>query len=286
MVRGRQLDSIHEFSGTGWHLVFETYNTGTPGESFGGKMSWGHINMVGQHMALYFGRLDYTRCYRMFLPTTWANPRAQQSANQPFADHLDTYFLRTPWFDGGLRGYNKIAAGLQIAAERLPEDYMLSVFFQVDYDVTQYTLMSGITADDFVDGLFVGEFGDEVRGIYDGRSFKRIRFTVQVGDPNGDTDTFIINDVVFSYIKTTASTNTWNVSIRADKNHGDYTAEQLMTNLKGLVAQTGFTDFRFSKDEDEPVYRVFVSRSGGNEALHFEEGGSVMLGLLEINSSP
>jgi hypothetical protein len=264
--------SLHEYTGTGWHLIWQGLNS-TTSTAIENSMA------ISQHEGNY--RLYWaagssgvaTTLYYINLPRSFANPRQRARQTGGFSTSGD---LWTGIFDAGMRGYNKLANAVDVTVSHMPAGATLTVYYKTSgfsLTGTAWNTLGTVTAT----GTTSLPFGTLAAGIYPGLVFERIQF--QFGLAGGSSENaFLMESAVLSFIALKPSSYSWTVGINLDESHGGLSPQDIIDALDDIIEAGVMVPFVLRGT----TYRVFVSQVQGALDTGASEGGTRTVSLLQI----
>ena len=261
--------SVHEWTGSGWHEVWELpsgnaipLSAGISRATNGQMLIWG----VTAPIAALSGM------YAMNLPITFANPRQRITQSTGLAQTSGQ--LTTGVFDAGMQGYKKVASALDIRMTSLSFSGggQFLVQYKID-DATSWSNLGYVTTT----GVTSLPFGTLTDGIYPGEVFERIqfRFTASV------TTVFLMESATLSFVKTVPPSNSWTPTIDLSAEWKGNSPETMRQHIDDILVNRVFVPLVLRGT----TYRVMVSASSGSSQTGFDESSIRQISLLEIPQS-
>ena len=261
--------SVHEWTGSGWHEVWELpsgnaipLSAGISRATNGQMLIWG----VTAPIAALSGM------YAMNLPITFANPRQRITQSTGLAQTSGQ--LTTGVFDAGMQGYKKVASALDIRMTSLSFSGggQFLVQYKID-DAASWSNLGYVTTT----GVTSLPFGTLTDGIYPGEVFERIqfRFTASV------TTVFLMESATLSFVKTVPPSNSWTPTIDLSAEWKGNSPETMRQHIDDILVNRVFVPLVLRGT----TYRVMVSASSGSSQTGFDESSIRQVSLLEIPQS-
>jgi hypothetical protein len=227
----------------------------------------------------------------MQLPTDFANPRAAITTLVPMGIG-NYYFVETSEFDADMFGYIKIANAVQFSIE-LPFDSgagqhdTMRILYRADRG-EWVQLWNGLA----LAGRYTVPFGKGIGAsrpapghpsdrLYTGISFETIQFRIEWRGNAGASGPSLLNNFVFSFLKTVSSNDSFTITVDCSKGSGDYSPQELMDYIDNLTSVKQFGVMTIG----EYSYRVFVAQNGGTRYGGDSQIGMRSLSIVEISPS-
>lgn len=261
--------SMHEWTGSGWHEVWELpsgnaipLSAGISRATDGQMLIWGVTTPFSSTSGVYI----------MELPIAFANPRQRITQSSGIA--ATSGQLTTGVFDAGMQGYKKVASALDIRMTSLSFSGggQFLVQYKID-DATSWSNLGYVTTT----GVTSLPFGTLTDGIYPGEVFERIqfRFTASV------TTVFLMESATLSFVKTVPPSNSWTPTIDLSAEWKGNSPETMRQHIDDILVNRVFVPLVLRGT----TYRVMVSASSGSSQTGFDESSIRQISLLEIPQS-
>lgn len=282
--------SVHEWSGFGWHCVWATSNA-----TVNGRLG---ITAASDEYVVYWGLANSGTIYKQNIPTAFTNPReaiAQSGGDLimgnftnvvtvGFFDYYQaTYYLDTGKFDANMKGYRKIAQGveLDLLYARNGSEEAKRIYYRIDNDTT----WTQLGADFYSDGMHQFTFGPtDPDGHTIGIDFEEIEFRVEVQDnlqiPAVIGETAVFSSLTFSFLKIMNPSLAWTTQLDLREDYHDAAPETMLGFLTELRTLPRF----FNIKHRSTTYRVRMSGMQGNEEGGNDTRSTYQCSWLEIPS--
>lgn len=268
-------NSLHEWTGTGWHMIWQEVREQS--DEFTDRQivpfSMG-ISRGGGNYRLYWCTYDLDtadqRFYYIDLPVSYSNPR--QIARTSGGAMAGSFYLETPVFDAGMRGYKKIANAIDVSLSNTPATGTLTVKYRAD-GATDWTDLGATVQGQ--SGTYTLPFGVGA-DVDAGLVFERIQFRFEMD--GATTDSFILNSAVLSFIKTMPGSLAWTADVKLDTEYKGKSPAQLREHIRGILDNRAFVPMI----KNGTTYRVYLSQIKGASESGFDERGNLMVSILQI----
>ena len=260
--------SLHEWTGSGWHELWELDNgTAIPCSGGVSRATNGQMLLWGASSA----GVGQSGMYVMQLPTTFANPRQRITQSTGLAQ--TSGFLETGVFDAGMQGYKKVASSLDVKMTSLTiVGGSFTIKYRID-DASSWTTLGTVTTT----GTTSLPFGTLTDGIYPGEVFERIQFRFEAAT----SCVFLMESAVLSFVKTVPPSNSWTPTIDLSAEWKGNSPETMRQHIDDILVNRVFVPLVLRGT----TYRVMVSASSGSSQTGFDESSIRQISLLEIPQS-
>jgi hypothetical protein len=207
-------------------------------------------------------------------------------------------YLETMEFDADMEAYIKIGNAFQFYLEEPDPElidalvYTIKILMRVDRG--DWTVIGSRLARA---GRYTIPLGDLISvskpapghpstQLHTGVAFERIQFRVELHRPgsgaygNGNKQPIITN-MVFNFLKTVSSNDSFTITVDCSKGSGDYSPQELMDYIDNLTSVKKFGVMTIG----EYSYRVFVAQNGGTRYGGDSQIGMRSLSIVEISPS-
>lgn len=272
--------SLMEFTGSGWHPVWES--TGATGTA-----TWAVTSSTATHERIVWGYGGELHTQK--LSKTSALPRQRWEAGE--ARFTNSGYLDTGWFDGNMFAYKKTASHLEVNITNVSTTAWFAIDYAIDNeDEFPHSLSGAITAVDGGGsrGKVVLPFGretitvDGVTGEFSrGLSFNRIRFRIRM-ETSDPEESPLIDSIVFKFVKQAQPYALYSVAVNLDvdvESMGRTPAEMDQEILDLLKAEE-FAWVRFG-DFNKPVFRALITADRGPKRTGNDQRSMRTLSIIE-----
>ncbi len=298
LVQGTNVDSVygsksslHCFTGAGWQCLW-TQDTAVPDSiQYHGQLAQTALTVTGLVVTqsggvstLMFSTAGSDdKVYSMPLSMTFANPRAGIGAGQLFGNGA-YYYLETPEFNAEMFGYVKIANAFQFYLEEPiaitdPNDRdTFRILYRLDRG--EWKQLASVEAEP---GRYAVPFGEEMfdSGLTDGESWETIQFRFEIlrGETFAADKPMVLNNSVFSFLKTVSSNDSLTFNVDVSQGTGDMSPDDAAAWLDSLPSSKKFHLMSVGKNT---VYRVFISQNAGKRPLGDSQIHQRQLSVVQI----
>jgi hypothetical protein len=269
VVAANDNGAIYEWSGFGWHLLFDetvddlVYPT------------WMHVSRQLGNYRLFWGLGD--EVWHQALPVSFMNPQeaiASGAGHEFGRNAIDTYYLETGKYDFGMPGYQKIANGVEVDVSRKVSTDTITIKYRTDFE-TSWTTLGTCTATGHNRLPFGTVTAD---GIYPGITFETIELRLEYAESMSTTDTDVVKSMVLSGLKVMNPSWSWTVQLDLTSAHSGYSPEQMFDKLVALKNSGVF----YSMKHWDDTYRIRIAGMNGAQETGKDKRGVYTLSLLEI----
>lgn len=259
--------SVHEFTGSGWHMIWEEAGVTLVPHSMGISRVDEITEDIGfdLHWSAYSGTAGYH--YVIKLPIGFYNPREKARTTGGYAPHG---WLQTSKFDAGMQGYDKLASALTVTIDTIQTGAVLTITYRTDR-VPDWTTLGIVTEA----GRTSLPFGTLTDGIYPGSLFEHIEFRAELADSTNDA--FILESMVLNYIKELPSSWSWTIDVDLSTPH-IYSPEEINAHLEGILDDGYLVPLVVNGE----THRVLMSQLSGARQTGADKRVFRKVSLLEI----
>lgn len=273
------ISSVHEYSGGGWHMLWESsterivpYSPAISRSVLGGSSNnllWSTVENDN----------DGAHTYSIALPIAFTNPR---QISRTTGGYQPNGWMESSIFDAGMKAYQKTANAIDILISNMKASATFTVKYKINGDCgksdSSWTTLGSFLGSAIVNGSYTLPFGaaDVDYGTRPGMRFERIQFRFELADNSNDP--FVWEGWAFSYLKTVPASLSYTIEVDGTKNHAGFSPEDNRDFLHGLVDAGLFV----------PVVvrgvakRCFVSQVTGTVMPGSDERHTMRVSLVEV----
>lgn len=245
-VSGTGYSTLMSYNGSAWMCTWE-------GSTADDTMHCGIVSSASDEYRLYF---DHdSKIYYIDLSRDMLNPlKISTKTYAASGIHI------TPWFDGGVSVYDKLALRLKIFCDDISTTETVTIKYRIDHENTD--LDTGWTTLETLDSA--NDIGEKVIDFVAGEGlvFKSIQFRFDLARGSTTTSTPDIQWVSLSYIKLLPAVWGYNMTVDCTHKYGIYSPFQLQDKLNKLVeTQTLFPFTYRNYDTDEETHYVRIANA-------------------------
>lgn len=277
-VPGAHVQSVHEYTGFGWHGIESRVGVTPVGmvvsrAGSGYNLVWGSSSGGYSKQAL---PADYTN------PAQVATDAFGYAAGSGVSAFSTTYDLYTGYFTGNMEGYRKIASAIRVDFVRTDGDANFVIEYRKDAESSWTNLVTWAVADlPFGSGALVKEFGTaDAQGVTPGVGFNKIQFHIGFTEgSNNPTGTHIIRSVVFSFLKLMNPSWSWTMTLDLSAPFNDRSPANMFADLVALKDDDRFYAFSFHTGE---TFRARIAGVSAGASVAGDFGRTAQVSLVEI----